>query len=1000
MNDFIKYTYLCLLLAIAFPLYAEDNKLYTDPRLQIIQPSQEAQSLGKFSEIPVDLYTGRTNINIPLLTISHNGIEVPVSLSYHGGGIKVDDECGLVGLGWTLNAGGVVNRIVRGMPDNLWGSFMSARGYNNLVIDERNFIDSLMRRTRPDSPLVLLEDKSERHILKQMETYGQLYDENKIDVAPDNYIFQVQGMSGAFVTNTMGNLQYLQCSGGCTISHAAAGDKYVLTDVNGHKYTFAHHEKSNYVYRLENVFNPIPSDVNPENVQQYISSWWLSSIVSSANDSITFEYITKKQLPPRQSIYGYTQYQIISEVLPDGAIVYANVPEEYNNYQDPYRRVGLDSIYHQLLSCIKTPYNILQFHYNDSLYYPRLDSLSLHALGKPNDEDLIESFKLVYTDHTNRAKLSKMIHWGRNGQSQVYNFAYHTINAEIGHENKDHWGYFSENSEGRFARKSYFGITPQELKRSVYTERYADNINASNNMLKSITYPSGLSVEFTWEPHRISQLSAVGAEAYDKFKEYNYSTPTSSDCNVGGVRIKCVKYKDKNRPLLTKEYAYTDTNGISTGVLSYPPRYAALYPMIAYSTPNNYDSPVLFDSKLLVLRSKGLPYVLNGGGHVEYSKVTEYTRSDASNPDKINRIDYYYSTSAEGDKSDIDETQYDTLISADMLQLTSMRHRRGDLIKKVEYTDDYRVTNYQYQIIEKEIVEKLPGCLFPIADYQQYNMHFSFNGGSINPYKNLGIVKYRIIPYNKRLLEKYTDGDKLFTYDEYTYASNTYASPINADLPRTHSFLDSDGDMFVEHFEYWEATNKIKRYVATKNGYVIDAYRLEYDTKGRVILKEIVSLDPTSPTIIDTIDRCSWDTIETYEYYPKINKLKEVHNYQNNVTTTYLWSYGGQYPIAEILNDSLETIENKICENSLIAIQNSYSPDMSKIENLRKELPNAQINTMTYDPLVGITSYTDIRGYTTYYEYDDFGRVCEIYEKVGEKKYILKTFDYHLRDQH
>ena len=118
MKSLFKYTLLCIFLLDVFSMYAEDNKLRTDPRLQIIQPSQEAQSLGKFSEIPVDLYTGRTNINIPLFTISYNGIEVPISLSYHGGGIKVDDECGLVGLGWTLNAGGVVNRIVRGMPDN------------------------------------------------------------------------------------------------------------------------------------------------------------------------------------------------------------------------------------------------------------------------------------------------------------------------------------------------------------------------------------------------------------------------------------------------------------------------------------------------------------------------------------------------------------------------------------------------------------------------------------------------------------------------------------------------------------------------------------------------------------------------------------------------------------------------------------------------------------------------------------------------------------------
>ena len=976
------------------PLYAEDNKLRTDPRLQIIQPSQEAQSLGKFSEIPVDLYTGRTNINIPLFTISYNGIEVPISLSYHGGGIKVDDECGLVGLGWTLNAGGVVNRIVRGMPDNLRGPFMSARGYNNLDIEERNFIDSLMLRTRPDSPLVLLEDKSERHILKQMETYGQLYDENKIDVAQDNYIFHVQNMSGAFVTDAYCKPQYLQSSGGCTISYAS-GNQYVLTDINGHKYTFGHHEESNFAYRLENVFNKIPSDINSEHIHKYVSAWWLSSIVSSANDSITFEYITKKQLPPRQSIYGYTQYQIISEVLPDGAIVYANVPDEYSNYQDPYRRVGLDTIYHQLVSCIKTPHCILQFHYNDSLYYPRLDSLSLYAVRKPNDDDLIESFKLVYTDHTNKTKLSKLIHWGRNNKYQQYTFAYHTINTSIYPENKDHWGYFSKDSKGRFARKSYFGITPQELRRSVYTERYADNENASNNMLKSITYPSGLSVKFIWEPHQFSQLSAVGAEAYDKFKEYDYSIPTSNDCNVGGVRIKCVEYADNEQPLLMKEYAYTDTNGISTGVLSYPPRYASLYPMIAYCTPNDYI-PISFDTKLLVLRSNGLPYVLNGGGHIEYGKVTEYTRSNVSNSDKINRIDYYYTTSVEEDKSDIDETQYDTLMSADILQLTSLRHRRGDLIKKIEYTDDCKETTYNNQIIEQNNVQKLSGCLFPIADYQGSNENLTYNGESLNPYKHFGIVKYRVIPYNKRLTEKITICNKVTTIDTYTYNSDTYQNSPNANLPKTHAYLDSDNEWCTEHFEYWGATNKITKYVVTKNEHVIDAYKLKYDSKGRVIVKEVAQLDPTSPV---TKENITWDTIETYKYYPTRNNLKEVYNYHTNMTTTYLWSYGGQYPIAEIVNATFNSVKSALGTHIDSIPSNNEQENILLMNSLRTSLPLATINSMTYAPLIGITSYTDPKGYTQYYEYDDFGRIREIYEKVGDKKSIIKSFEYQVQNQ-
>ena len=54
---------------------------------------------------------------------------------------------------------------------------------------------------------------------------------------------------------------------------------------------------------------------------------------------------------------------------------------------------------------------------------------------------------------------------------------------------------------------------------------------------------------------------------------------------------------------------------------------------------------------------------------------------------------------------------------------------------------------------------------------------------------------------------------------------------------------------------------------------------------------------------------------------------------------------------------------------------------------------------MTYAPLIGITSYTDPKGYTQYYEYDDFGRIREIYEKVGDKKSIIKSFEYQVQNQ-
>jgi uncharacterized protein RhaS with RHS repeats len=69
------------------------------------------------------------------------------------------------------------------------------------------------------------------------------------------------------------------------------------------------------------------------------------------------------------------------------------------------------------------------------------------------------------------------------------------------------------------------------------------------------------------------------------------------------------------------------------------------------------------------------------------------------------------------------------------------------------------------------------------------------------------------------------------------------------------------------------------------------------------------------------------------------------------------------------------------------------------MNSLRTSLPLATINSMTYAPLIGITSYTDPKGYTQYYEYDDFGRIREIYEKVGDKKSIIKSFEYQVQNQ-
>ena len=84
---------------------------------QIIPPSPNASSLGIFGDIPVSYYTGVPQISIPLYTIKCGNITLPITLDYHASGIRLSQQASWVGLGWALNAGGVITRTVCGFDD-------------------------------------------------------------------------------------------------------------------------------------------------------------------------------------------------------------------------------------------------------------------------------------------------------------------------------------------------------------------------------------------------------------------------------------------------------------------------------------------------------------------------------------------------------------------------------------------------------------------------------------------------------------------------------------------------------------------------------------------------------------------------------------------------------------------------------------------------------------------------------------------------------------------
>ena len=118
--------------------------------------------------------------------------------------------------------------------------------------------------------------------------------------------------------------------------------------------------------------------------------------------------------------------------------------------------------------------------------------------------------------------------------------------------------------------------------------------------------------------------------------------------------------------------------------------------------------------------------------------------------------------------------------------------------------------------------------------------------------------------------------------------------------------------------------------------------------------------------------------------------------------TTYLWSYNHQHIVAEIKNASYGEVEAALTKTYLENLSRNKNPDISTLDtNLRNAFANKMVMIITYThkPLVGITSQTDERGFTTYFAYDILNRLKETYFMENGAKRVMQDYDYHYKNQ-
>ncbi|MGJ1420961.1 hypothetical protein ACR79T_15170 [Sphingobacterium spiritivorum] len=145
----------------------------------------------------------------------------------------------------------------------------------------------------------------------------------------------------------------------------------------------------------------------------------------------------------------------------------------------------------------------------------------------------------------------------------------------------------------------------------------------------------------------------------------------------------------------------------------------------------------------------------------------------------------------------------------------------------------------------------------------------------------------------------------------------------------------------------------------------------------------------------------------TNDFYAKIkyilyDEYGNVVSLQDNdgVVKSYIYSYQGQYPVFELIGVDYSTIISVLGGENFIKNFTSSIPSEAQIIStsnqlrIHENLKNVEITNYVYDPLLGMTSKTDAKGQTEYYQYDGLQRLQHVLDQFQQ---LRQSYHYHYR---
>jgi len=513
----------------------------------VIPPSPNAVSLGKYGEIPVSTYTGIPSISIPIYTISSKDLTLPISIDYHASGIRVDEEASWVGLGWSLNAGGIITKSSIGDDDFVdWGYIKKPWKIPDITSDN-GFTGALQVGAFYD-PVAAYSNSTTISCGKwkyngvPMDYSNNFTFQNGTrlyDTQPDVYYFNVGGLSGKFVLDEDGKVKLISKQK-LTIGYSMGG-RANNADLIGSWYIIAEDGTTYYFSQRETTTDYFPSE--------WSSGWLLDYIASPSGEVVLFKYKSIKHIsqlafsqsnsynggPGEQTYSSQVHYkmQYLTEIdFNGGKILFepGEIREDLipnNQVQDEARPYRLGKI--KVLAGLET---IKEYDLNTSYFISGESESKALSDQKPYD--------------CKRLKLESIVEKQGSLEKPPYTFLYNSLSLPPKTSfSKDFWGFNNGSYNNTSLVPSYtgplYGGYPIQVNSGGWytipgANRKANPSKIMASSLEKIIYPTGGNTTFLFEANDYNDTNVFQdfsrQASFSRFNQNQDASYSSGDLNI------------------------------------------------------------------------------------------------------------------------------------------------------------------------------------------------------------------------------------------------------------------------------------------------------------------------------------------------------------------------------------------------------------------------------------------------------------------------------------